>query len=101
MSNWSVYLVRCGDGTLYTGIATDVDRRLEEHRAGRGARYLRGRGPLRLALRREIGDRALALRGEARGKKRPRARTEELIARRRLLDQLATRIAGEPGRGSS
>jgi len=100
MSNWSVYLVRCGDGSLYTGIATDVERRLDEHRAGRGARYVRGRGPLRLALQRTVGDRALALRVEARVKKLPRTRKEELIARRTLVDELVARIAGEPGRAA-
>lgn len=46
--NWWVYVIKCGDGTFYTGIATDVGRRLDMHRAGRGARYTRGRGPLEL-----------------------------------------------------
>ena len=68
---WYLYLLECCNGRLYTGIATDVERRLEEHRAGRGARYERGRGPLRLALQRSVGDRALALRVEARVKKLP------------------------------
>jgi len=45
---WYVYILRCGDGTLYTGITDDVDRRLAAHRAGRGAKYTRGRGPLEL-----------------------------------------------------
>jgi len=48
MSDWYLYIVRCRDGTLYTGISTDVDRRLAEHRQGgnAGARYLKGRAPL-------------------------------------------------------
>ncbi len=55
MKRWYLYLVRCGDGTLYTGISTDVGRRLAEHRAGKGARYLRGRGPLSLARKVRVG----------------------------------------------
>lgn len=45
---WFVYILRCGDGTLYTGITDDVQRRLEMHRSGKGAKYTRGRGPLEL-----------------------------------------------------
>lgn len=62
---WFVYLLRCGDGSLYCGITDDVQRRLEAHAAGKGAKYTRGRGPLELvyteaceshsdALKREI-----------------------------------------------
>jgi putative endonuclease len=46
--SWFVYLVECRDGTLYTGVALDVERRLAEHNAGRGGRYTRGRGPVRM-----------------------------------------------------
>ena len=45
---WFVYLLECGDGTTYTGITTDVERRLRQHNAGRGAKYTRGRGPFTL-----------------------------------------------------
>ena len=73
MSRYSIYLVECRDGTLYTGITTNVERRVEEHTASRrGARYLRGRGPLRLVYQQEIGDRSLASEVEARIKKLPR-----------------------------
>ena len=48
MAGWFVYLVECRDGTYYTGVARDVERRLAEHNAGRGARYTRGRGPVRV-----------------------------------------------------
>lgn len=61
---WSVYLLRCGDGTLYCGIAQDVGARLEAHRAGKGAKYTRGRGPLALVYAEACGDRAQALRRE-------------------------------------
>jgi putative endonuclease len=71
---YSIYLIECSDGSLYTGIATDVERRLEEHRnSPRGAKFLRGRGPLRLVFRRELGDRSLAARIEARVKRLPRS----------------------------
>lgn len=75
---WHVYLVRCRDGALYAGIATDVDRRLDEHRTGRGARSLRGRGPLELVLARPVGDRGRALRIEARFKTLAKAEKERL-----------------------
>ena len=68
---WYLYILRCGDGSLYTGITTDVDKRLEAHQAGKGAKYTRGRGPLKLvyreacathsdALKREIAVKALS-----------------------------------------
>ena len=81
MTRWSVYVVRCRDGALYTGIATDVRRRLAEHaqRSGRGAKFLRGRGPLHLVFQRAIGSRGVALRVEGAIKKLPKARKEALI----------------------
>lgn len=78
---WFLYLIRCRDGTLYTGIATDVERRLAEHRGPerRGARYLRGRGPLQLLFARPVGTRESALRLEYRIKRLTRAQKEELV----------------------
>ena len=71
---YSIYLIECSDGSLYTGIATDVERRLGEHlNSPRGAKFLRGKGPLKLVFRRELGDRSLATRIEARVKRLPRA----------------------------
>ena len=61
---WWVYLLRCADGTLYTGCTTDLARRLAQHDAGRGARYTRGRGPLTLLGACACADRASALRLE-------------------------------------
>lgn len=46
--NWHVYIILCSDDSLYTGITTDVDRRFQEHAGGRGAKYFRGRQPLRV-----------------------------------------------------
>ena len=59
-----LYILRCGDGSLYTGITTDVERRLAVHRSGRGAKYTRGRGPLTVVYREECGDKSAALRRE-------------------------------------
>ncbi len=80
-NTWSVYLVRCGDGALYTGIATDVARRLGEHQSdsGKGAKFLRGKGPLELAFECPVGERGLALRVERRIKRLPRKRKLRLI----------------------
>jgi len=77
---WWIYLVRRADGGLYTGIAIDVRRRLAEHEAGRGAKALRGRGPLHLVLRRRIGALGLALRVEHALKQLPKATKERLVA---------------------
>ena len=62
---WFVYVLRCADGTLYTGIARDVAARLAAHEAGRGARYTRGRGPLTLLAKRRCPTQGDALRLEA------------------------------------
>ena len=77
---WSVYILRCGDGSLYTGIATDVPRRIAEHEEGlRGAKYLRGRGPFELVFQSEIGNRSLATRAEIVIKGLGREAKEKLI----------------------
>ena len=78
--SWWVYILRCGDGTLYTGIALDLDARLAQHRSGAGARYTRGRGPLELVYREPACTRAAASRREAAIKRRPRRAKLELIA---------------------
>lgn len=90
LTQWFVYVVRCKDGTLYTGIATDVARRLSEHESatGRGAKYLRGKTPLRLLLTRAANSRETALRVEHRMKQLPRARKEELLRDPAQLDRI-------------
>lgn len=80
-----LYIVRRADGALYTGIAVDVAKRLLQHTAGRGAKALRGRGPLQLVLRRRIGDVGAALSLERRFKRLPKARKERLVAAPRRL----------------
>ena len=78
-AEWSLYLVRCSKGSLYTGITTDVERRFEEHCNGSGAKYLRGRGPLRLEFRCNVGNRSDALRLEHMVKCLDKARKEALL----------------------
>jgi putative endonuclease len=90
MREWYLYVVRCGDGTLYAGISTDVDRRLAEHRrAGdAGAKYLKGRQPLTLVLQKRLGSRSVASRAEAMIKKLPKAAKEMLICDQQRVDEL-------------
>lgn len=77
---WYVYILRCGDDTLYTGVTDDVQRRLELHRCGKGAKYTRGRGPLTLVYREICTDHASALRREYAIKSLTRAEKLALIA---------------------
>jgi len=90
---WSVYLVRRADGALYTGIATDVERRLEEHRTGTGARALRGRGPLVLAASVCVGERADALRVEHWIKQLSKPEKEVLTRAPELLRELVAAVS--------
>ncbi len=95
MAVWSIYLLRCGDGSFYTGIATDVSRRIGEHEQGkRGAKYLRGRGPLELVYQRSVGDRSVALRIEYRLKQLPRIEKEDLQQMPSRIDKLLNEICG-------
>lgn len=61
---WYLYILKCRSESLYTGITTDVDARLEAHRSGKGAKYTRGRGPLELVYTEECADHSAALRRE-------------------------------------
>lgn len=63
-NTWKLYILRCGDGSLYTGITTDVPKRLEAHRSGKGAKYTRGRAPLELVYSEECGSHSAALKRE-------------------------------------
>ncbi|MDP4609654.1 MAG: GIY-YIG nuclease family protein [Opitutales bacterium] len=79
---WSVYILRCVDGTLYTGVAIDVARRFEEHQSQgpKGAKYTRGRGPLKLVYQSEIGTRSEACAEEYRIKQLSRSEKKALVA---------------------
>ena len=62
--NWTVYILRCADGTLYTGITNDLERRLAEHEAGQGAKYTKGRAPLQLVYQETCSGRGPASKRE-------------------------------------
>ena len=83
MHEWHLYLVRTREGSLYTGIATDVARRMNEHEqpGHKGAKYLRSKGPLELAYQTRIGERSLALRAEHCVKKLTKEEKEDIVTR--------------------
>ena len=76
---WYVYILGCGDGTLYTGITTDIQRRLAAHRSGKGARYTRGRGPLTLLYQEKAENHGDALRREIQIKSMSREEKQAMI----------------------
>jgi len=81
MSEWYLYIVRTRNGSLYTGVTTDVVRRLTEHAHGkRGAKFLRSKGPLQLVYQRQVGSRAEAQRLEYQIKRLPKNEKEKLIS---------------------
>jgi putative endonuclease len=81
MNNWFLYLIRCRNGRLYTGITTDVERRVEEHEGGdkKGSKYLRGKAPLKLVMKKRVGNRSLALKIEAKVKRLPKTKKELFV----------------------
>ena len=81
MNNWFLYLIRCRNGRLYTGITTDVERRFGEHESGKkkGSKCLRGKAPLTLVMKKKVGSRSMALKIEAKVKKLPKIKKELLI----------------------
>lgn len=84
---WYLYLIETAKGALYTGITTDVARRFAQHQQGKGARALRGKGPLRLLHAERVGEHGDALRREAQIKRmRAGEKRQWLRQRRRLVD---------------
>jgi putative endonuclease len=90
MQDWYLYLVRCKDGSLYTGITTDVARRFAEHQgsSGKGAKYLRSRKPLALVFQKKLGSRKLAIVIELKVKRLSKAKKEELIISETHIDEM-------------
>ena len=78
---WQLYVLRCGDGTLYTGIAVDARKRLLAHQKGRGAKYTRGRGPLKLVYTESCPSHSAALKRELEVKAMSREEKEKLIGK--------------------
>jgi putative endonuclease len=99
MSDAWVYMLRCADGSLYTGWSTDVSKRLERHRAGKASRYTASRLPVALVYEAAMADRSAARREEARIKALPRVSKLELMATQRDTTDGALRpaVAGDPG----
>ena len=89
MPEWTLYMIRTKNGALYTGITQDVERRFAEHVAGgkKGAKYLRGRGPLNLVFRQKIGSRSEALKTEAAVKNMSKGEKEEMVGKELKLIQ--------------
>lgn len=96
MSEWQVYVLRCDDGRLYTGIATDVERRLAQHSDGKGAKALRGKGPFSLQISAPVGNRSQAQRVEASIKRLPKSEKEILVGKPAMLEKLIKDLAWEP-----
>ena len=95
MEEWHLYLVRTRAGALYTGVAKDVDRRLVEHDGskGKGATFLRSKGPFKLTYQARIGSRALALKVEAGVKRLSKQKKEELVAAKPKREELLKILA--------
>lgn len=93
-ASWSLYLVRTAEGSLYTGVTTDVQRRFCEHenkdKKNKGAKALRGKGPLKLVFKIVVGNRSDALKLEYRVKQLSRTDKQRLISRTAELEELKT-----------
>jgi putative endonuclease len=92
MADWHLYVIRTRHGALYTGIATDVSRRLAEHEddGKRGAKYLRSKGPLRIAYQVSLGSRGLAQKAEQALKRLAKKDKERIVAGGPSADELLT-----------
>ncbi|SHO55449.1 GIY-YIG nuclease family protein [Vibrio quintilis] len=87
-NSWWIYLIRTSRHALYCGITTNVERRFAEHQSGRGAKALRGKAPLKLVWSQPVASRQEALRFEARIKKLPKVKKEQIVAENLLLSQV-------------
>jgi predicted GIY-YIG superfamily endonuclease len=76
---WSLYILRCADGSFYTGITNDLERRFKMHQAGKASRYTRSHGPVEMLYSEKCGDRSSALIRECEVKEWPRTKKEMLI----------------------
>jgi putative endonuclease len=92
--DWWIYLIRCNDNSLYTGIARDVEKRFAQHQQDpkKAAKFFSGKRPLRLVARKKIGSRGLALKVEHRIKKLTKSSKEELVKDSGLIDDIIEKI---------
>lgn len=79
VKNWSLYILKCSDGTFYTGITNDLERRLKMHQTGKASRYTRARGPVEMLYSETCGNRSSALIRECEVKEWPRKKKEAFI----------------------
>ncbi|PHM62150.1 GIY-YIG nuclease family protein [Xenorhabdus ishibashii] len=79
VSNWYIYLIRTQNGALYTGMTSNISRRFMQHAAGKGAKFLRGKGPLTLVYQSPVRDKGMALKVEYRVKKLSKQQKERLV----------------------
>ena len=98
MSDWYLYIVRCRDGSLYTGISTDVGRRFAQHqgKGDTGSKYLKGKGPLSLVFETKVGSQSLALKVEGQVKKLPKAGKERLIGTSGYIEDIIRQAGAGP-----
>tara|TARA_B110000037_G_scaffold14189_1_gene14941 strand:- start:1321 stop:1641 length:321 start_codon:yes stop_codon:yes gene_type:complete len=93
-AQWSLYLIRTAQASLYTGVTTDVQRRFAEHenrdKKNKGAKALRGKGPLKLVFKIAVGNRSDALKLEYKVKKLSRTDKQRLVSRTSKLEELIT-----------
>ena len=90
MKPWYLYIVECRDGTFYTGITTDIKKRIDAHNSGRGAKYTRGRGPVKLMHLRRYMDRSAASKAEYKIKKLKRGKKIRIINEFALPGEIVT-----------
>ena len=90
---WFLYMIRCKDNSLYTGVTLDIQRRFEEHQdsagSGKGAKFLRGKGPLALVYSTSVATHSGALKLEYKTKKMSKAKKESMMADQRESDHAA------------
>lgn len=79
MSTWTLYILKCNDGSLYTGITNNLEKRVSDHEAGIGAKYTRGRGPFEIVYQEKLEDRSSASKREFAIKKLSKLEKEKLI----------------------
>lgn len=85
-NKYYVYILECNDGTYYTGYTNNLEKRIESHNKGRGAKYVRGRGPVKLVYCKEYKSRKYAMKAEINIKKRTKKEKEEIIKAHKNID---------------
>ncbi|MFH0803160.1 MAG: GIY-YIG nuclease family protein [bacterium] len=98
-TDWFLYIIRCGNNSLYTGITTDAERRFLEHQGheGKGSKYLRGKAPLELVFLARIGRKGLALKIEAEIKKLAKEKKELLVQGKIKINEIKKRLSSKNG----